>query len=219
MSGRTLILGLLLVTVAACATTGEDQTSSSDASMSDSTPPSTTEPSTTCAARPTSMPRDVSTTWAPPSTTAPTSASTTRSDTRFCTEIGCNSALRIELSEVDITPNATYKLKICVDGVCTAETITIDIPIPGTNQITRGESPRQPGTVAGQILVWAEEDYAQYFLPDREYGESATVVFTLTDDDGSLLAQSEGVTAIPMSRSQPNGPGCPPICFHGRMTV
>lgn len=219
MSTRTLTLALLLVAVAACATAGEDQTSTSEIQTGDSTPPSTSETATTRDVSSISTTPDASTTSTSPNTASPTSPSTRTDDTSFCTEIGCNSALTIELSEVDITPKAIYEVEVCVDGDCTAETITIDIPIPGTNQITHGESPRQPGTVAGQILVWAEEDHVQYFLPDRVYGESATVTFTLADDEGSVLAQTEGATAVPMERSQPNGPDCPPICFHGQITV
>ncbi|MGB9358416.1 MAG: hypothetical protein WCC01_07655 [Acidimicrobiia bacterium] len=140
-------------------------------------------------------------------------------DTRFCNEEGCDSVLTIELSEVDITPNATYDVEICLNGDCATEPITIDVPHPGTGQIDRGESERSPGTLAGWILMWVEGDYIEYHLPEGEYGESALVAFTLMDAKGSVLAQTGEATEVPLERLQPNGPECPPVCFVGRIAV
>jgi hypothetical protein len=69
------------------------------------------------------------------------------------------------------------------------------------------------------MLMEAEGDYIDYYLPEDDYGESATVTFTLEDASGSVLTQTEGATEVPLERSQPNGPGCPPVCFFGRMSV
>lgn len=69
------------------------------------------------------------------------------------------------------------------------------------------------------MLVWAEEDRIDYFLPDKGYGGSAIVTFTLVEEaNGSVLAPTEG-PRVPLEPGQPNGPGCPPVCFIGRMTV
>jgi hypothetical protein len=133
--------------------------------------------------------------------------------------VGCDSILTVELSEVDITPDATYDVEICVDGACAAETITIDVRHPGTGEIDRGESRRTPGTLAGWMLVWVDGDYIEYHLSEGDHGSSASVTFTLAASDGTVLAKTNETTDVPLERDQPNGPDCPPVCFSGRMTV
>lgn len=195
-----LVLVSLLLLLTACDGTAEDTATSSEPRFTTSSAPTVTTnaPSTT-------------------STTAPPWAGT--DDTRMCTAVGCDSILTIELSEVDITPEATYDVEICVKGDCTTETITIDVPYPGTGEIDRGETEKKSGTLAGRMLVWADGDYIEYHLPEGDYSSSAFVTFTLTDADGSVLAQTDDTTEVSLERSQPNGPDCPPICFSARMTV
>lgn len=149
------------------------------------------------------------------STTAPDTPAT--SDPRFCTEIGCDSYLEIELTEVDITPEATYDVEICVNDICAMEIVTIDVRHPGTGEIEHGASPRTQR--AGYMIVWAEDDHIDYYLPEADYDSSASVTFTLTNSNGDVLARTDGPVDVPLERSQPNGPGCPPVCFFGRMTV
>lgn len=185
----------VLSLLAACTGLAKDTTTSSQSSSATSSVPSVGTSSTTA-----------------PGTTA-------TSDARMCTAIGCDSTLTIDLTEVDITQEATYDVEICVDGACSAETITIDVRHPGTGDIDRGESHRPSGTLAGWMLVWAEGNYIDYHLPEGEYGFSASVIFTLTASDGTVLAQTDEATEVPLERSQPNGPGCAPVCFSGRMTV
>lgn len=130
-------------------------------------------------------------------------------DVRACTEIGCRSLLTVELPEADLVVEATYGVEICVDGDCTGTNITIDA---GND---RGEA------VLGEadgVALRADEDLVEYQLPDEGYGETAKVSFTLTDADGEVLAETQG-EEVPLERSQPNGPGCPPVCFTGRLTV
>lgn len=165
----------------------------------------------------TSVPRTSTSTPAVTSSTEPNTTSTT--EPRFCTEIGCDSLLTIELTEVDITPEAIYDVEICVDDVCATETVTIDQRHPGTGEIQRGESPRAQGTLDRYMIIWAEDDHIDYYLPEADYDSSASVTFTITNSDGDVLARTDGPADVPLERSQPNGPGCPPVCFFGRMTV
>lgn len=165
----------------------------------------------------TSVPRTSTTTSTVTTSAKPNTTSTT--EPRFCTEIGCDSLLRIELTEVDITPEATYDVEICVDAVCATETVTIDQRHPGTGDVQRGASPRAQGTLDGYMIIWAEDDHIDYYLPEADYVSSASVTFTLTNSDGDVLARTDGPADVPLERSQPNGPGCPPVCFFGRMTV
>lgn len=136
----------------------------------------------------------------------------------MCTDAGCDSILTIEFTEVDIEPEETYTIDICVDDECVSETITIDVPHPGTGEIIRGETEGHRGTPEGRMLVWADDDRIDFFLPDQEYGETAQVSFSLTTSDGDVLAEVDSED-VPLQRSQPNGPGCPPICFSGRLTI
>jgi hypothetical protein len=153
-----------------------------------------------------------------PSTSAVTASPSTATETTMCTAAGCDSTLTIDLSQLDITPGATYEVEICVDGICTAATTTIDVRHPAIGDIERGETEREPGILAGWMLIWAD-DHIDYYLPEADYGSAASVTFTLTAPDGPVLAQTAEPTDVPLERSQPNGPECPPVCFHGRMTV
>jgi len=194
-----LVVGLLVLTVAGCTVSSHEQASSSSvASAVVSTAPEGTTSSTPPASTTSTSPPDI---------------------TRFCTEVGCDSQLTIELSKVDITPEATYGIEICIDGDCATATITIDVADPETGRIILGRSGPSPGPRSGQILMWVERDSIEYFLPEREYGASASVAFVLRDADGSVLAETEEGTEVPLERSQPNGPECPPICFFGWLTV
>lgn len=136
----------------------------------------------------------------------------------MCTAIGCDSLLTIELSDVDIQPEQTYEIELCIDDGCRTETITIDVRHAGTGEIDRGESAQGPGSVEGWMTVWADGDYIDYYLPERAYERSAQVSFTLTDASGEVLSEVES-TEVPLERSQPNGPDCLPICFQGRLII
>jgi len=197
---KTLTIGAVLIVLAACTGTTADTTSSSQ-------PLSAT--SSALVISPTTL--------AVTGTTAPDTTAT--SDPRFCTEVGCDSYLEIELAEVDIIPEATYDVEICVNDICATEIVTIDVRHPGTGEIEHGASPRTRGSLDGYMVVWAEDDHIDYYLPEADYDSSASVTFTLTNSDGDVLARTDGPADVPLERSQPNGPGCPPVCFFGRMTL
>jgi hypothetical protein len=55
------------------------------------------------------------------------------------------------------------------------------VPHPESGDIVRGDSGDPVGTPADRMLVWVEGDFIEYYLPEREYGRSATVAFTLRD--------------------------------------
>lgn len=193
---------MLLLVVSACSTADTSQgevTTSTSLTVDSSAPgPSTTPTSPTTTVAPVAQP----------------------DDTRMCTAIGCMSALTIELTSADIQPEATYGIDVCVDDTCLKETVTIDMAHPGTGDITHGQTydlddgrlPQEP-----YLLVWTSGEI-YFHLGEGEFGVTADVSFTLTDDTGAeLVAVDSG--GVPIERSQPNGPDCPPICFFGRMTV
>lgn len=198
---RNLVPLVLSLLISACTGSAADTTSTSQ-------PPPTTS----------GMPPSTSTNVSAATTT--TQADTTgTSEPRFCTEIGCDSVLEVELADVDIAPGATYDVESCVGKVCAAETVTINLRHPGTGEIERGEGPRPQGTLDGYMVVWAEEDRMDYYLPEADYNTSASVTVRVMNSDGDVLADTDGPADVPLERSQPNGPGCPPVCFFGRMTV
>lgn len=125
---------------------------------------------------------------------------------RACTEIGCRSLLTVELTDTDVIGDATYGVEVCVDDECTSSTVDM--------HNDRGEAVM--GDVDGVVLR-ADENLVEYRLPGDGYGETAEVSFTLTDAEGNVLV--EAADEIPLDRAQPNGPGCPPVCFTGRLTA
>jgi hypothetical protein len=197
---KTFIPLVMSLVLGACTGSAADTTSSSQPLATTSSVP---RPSTTISTAMTST---------GPNTTA-------TNEPRFCTAIGCDSLLTIDLTEVDITPEAKYDVEICLNEVCATETVTIDLRHPGTGEIERGESPRTQGTLDGYMIIWAEDDHIDYYLPEADYDSSASIKFTLTNSNGDVLARTDGPADVPLERSQPNGPGCPPVCFFGRMTV
>ena len=128
-----------------------------------------------------------------------------------CTQIGCESVLRIEFTDVEFQPEATYHLDICIDDDCVSEPVTIDVPHPGTGEIDLGRAGD------GQILVWANSNDIDFRLREDEYPESVEVSVTVTNAGGSVLAHS--VSDVQVSRFQPNGPLCGSTCFNAQVTV
>lgn len=214
MSRRVkIIAGTLLLAVSACTTANSDGAPTSDLGTDDF---ATAETATTSTGQLAPSSTAMTSTTLTTSTGAPQQVET--EPTIICDEVSCNSALTIELDEVDIEPNDTYHLEICVDGDCTAATITVDIVNPGTQQVSHGATERRPGTLERHIVMWADDDRIDYVLPEKEYGQSVAVAFTLEDADRLTLVETGEATDVPVERSQPSGPGCP-VCFFGRLTV
>lgn len=126
-----------------------------------------------------------------------------------CTAAGCESILRIELSSVDVRPEASYLIDICVDNECVSEPVTVDDPHPGTGEIVRG--------VAGAVRVWVDGDYIELYLPDREYEQTVGVSVTVADAGGAVLVSFVS-DQVQMTRMEPNGPRCEPVCFNAQVS-
>lgn len=134
-----------------------------------------------------------------------------------CTEIGCLSAITIELGAVDIQPGAAYDLEFCVDGDCRYETV-----VAGSGNLGETEVEAENGgtgeTTRAKPHVDPETDTVTYQLPEGEYPETIHVYFAVADAGGETLAQAENVE-VHLDKNQPNGPDCPPVCFHGHLKV
>lgn len=157
-----------------------------------------------------------------------------------CDAAGCDSAIAINLTGADIQSAETYRVELCVGDVCLDETISIDIPHPGpvelgpgevdpdaagagnsgygSGELIRGESSVDIGGAEARILLWAEEDRLDFYLPPRDYADSEELTLILRDSSGSVLADIESA-AVPLERWEPNGRWCPPVCFWGEFTI
>ena len=100
-----------------------------------------------------------------------------------CTEIGCASGVHIQL---DRLPSEARSARVCVDGRC------------GRKQ------PLSPGSGGG---------FVEARLPKgkRRARASVGVRIVVLDREGRVLARSR--TRGRVRRTQPNGGGCPPVCF------
>jgi hypothetical protein len=111
-----------------------------------------------------------------------------------CTLIGCESQLEFELS-ADLERGAAYDIEACVDGDCTSE--TVEIPDSGF-------------VIGGAFTLDADRDTVTVRLIGDDYSGSHTVSLSIAGE--GLAAEVEAETEF--ERSQPNGPGCEPICWH-----
>ena len=118
-----------------------------------------------------------------------------------CTLIGCESQVVFELGDItDIRSGATYEVEACVDGTC--ESTSVEVP------------PAQGGAMGagmnGSLLVDPQQDLVSVRLGPGDYSGLHTVSLTLVAPNGQLI-EIESDTEF--ERSQPNGPGCEPICW------
>jgi len=58
----------------------------------------------------------------------------------MCTEIGCSSGVTVELSEVDLLDGHVFEVRLCLDGACTTETITVGEPAEVGVSTAEGEA-------------------------------------------------------------------------------
>lgn len=142
-------------------------------------------------------------TTVPPSTAPPA----------VCTEIGCNSGLRVELADADLTADSTYSIDICIGEEC----VQVEVGPGHTGEITSGADPST--LEGGSIFLDAEADRVELMLGFVEFDPIETVSFSITDVATGEVMASTGGEDVPFERSQPNGPGCPPVCFFGRLSL
>jgi hypothetical protein len=113
---------------------------------------------------------------------------------RACTEIGCNDGVTFALSPGAIQPAGRVVAKACVGGRCTTHRFDPD-------------AFAQPGGV--RIDAW---------LPPEtlDAGRSHTASLTIRAGQDTIV---ELERTVELERSQPNGPGCPPICHNATVRV
>jgi hypothetical protein len=111
-----------------------------------------------------------------------------------CTLIGCDSLVVFEIP-ADLEASRTYDVEVCIDQRC--ESAAVEVP------------PRGVGLV-GSFMVDAATDVLTMSLPEGDYSGVHAVSLTL---NGADLEPVQIEVETEFERGQPNGPGCPPICW------
>lgn len=133
---------------------------------------------------------------------------------RPCTEIGCANGLTLTLEPNASWPSGRYEFEFTVDG--RGATCTGELPLPAC------DSGRALSCVGAPVRI-GESGCA---MPPSTHGFSditlndspAQVSIVIRHDGRELLRESLSPV---YRRSQPNGPGCPPVCegAHGVLRI
>ena len=121
------------------------------------------------------------------------------SSPRMCTLIGCDSAVIFHVP-VDLEVDIAYDVEACVDDVCEREVLRV--PLPDDGPFT--------GTTQGSISLFIDTDTITYTLGDRELPGDHHARLTVWRDGDPIV---EDVRDVEFARTQPNGPGCEPVCW------
>lgn len=124
-----------------------------------------------------------------------------------CTLIGCESQVAFEIGDAtDIVSGATYEVEACIDGQC--ESATVVVPPAQGAAIGAG--------VSGSLVLDPQQDIVTVRLIGGDYSGMHTLSLTLTGPDGQ---RTEIESDTEFERSQPNGPGCEPVCWQATVRV
>ena len=112
-----------------------------------------------------------------------------------CTLIGCESQVIIEI-DYDLRPGREYSVEACVGGECERALIRV---------------PRGNGVATiGNLVVSPVDDVVTLLLHGDDYsGSHAVSLLVESSVQGSILVEEE----VEFERTQPNGPGCEPVCW------
>jgi len=124
-----------------------------------------------------------------------------------CTEIGCNDGYQIEVTPHDAWPAGDYRYTLELDG----RTVTCSGSLPlqpcGTPSMTcddEGVSITESGCALGP----AQHAFGGVSIPELP----AKVHLRIEHDGAALVDQA---LTVEYRSSQPNGPGCGPVCCQG----
>jgi hypothetical protein len=122
-----------------------------------------------------------------------------------CTLIGCESQVVFEIG-TDIVSGTTYEVEACIDGLC--ESATVAVPPAQGQAMGAG--------VSGSLTLDPQQDLVTFRLSGDDYSGMHAVSLTLAGPDGQL---TEMAAETEFERSQPNGPGCEPVCWQALVRI
>lgn len=125
---------------------------------------------------------------------------------QVCTAIGCVSGVTVSVAGVGLgSDGGRVVAELCFDGSC-ERTRYIQQP----NGASRGSNPDL------DIIVQRDRVDVMLLLPEGDYDEQQVhdVSLTLRVAGGDPIRVQRQVN---LERSQPNGPGCAPVCWSARI--
>ncbi len=125
---------------------------------------------------------------------------------RSCTLIGCGSAVGFNL-DVDLVAEVAYEVTACVDDLC--DEGILEVPPPADGPFT--------GASDGALAIATDTDSIFYSLGDLDASGRHRVSITVRSESGEVNAEFDGEAEF--ERTQPNGPGCEPVCWLAAVRV
>ncbi|MGH2401859.1 MAG: hypothetical protein ACRDE6_04045 [Candidatus Limnocylindria bacterium] len=125
---------------------------------------------------------------------------------RICTQVGCESGVHFKL-DVDLVAEVAYEVSACVDDIC--DEGILEVPPPADGPFT--------GTSDGALTIATDTDSISYSLGDLDASGRHRVSITVRSESGDVIAEFDGEAEF--ERTQPNGPGCEPVCWLAEIAV
>lgn len=121
-------------------------------------------------------------------------------DTQSCTEIGCSPEVVLAISQVEAIKRAV-QISFCVDSDCRSAVAQPE----GSGYVVEGDAPLSISAGGGAPLQ-VSFPLGEAVDPDVPHRVRATVTV-----GGRVVASVD--EDVELERFEPNGPGCPPVCW------
>jgi hypothetical protein len=129
-----------------------------------------------------------------------------------CRLIGCSNSLEVDLPGARDRFAGAYPIAIeaCHDGSCSTWTLSDGMSACEPRSTPFGNCWWTTGTTGALVLDLSFDD------PQHTDGGAVHAEVTVRDSLGQIIFEGIGDASLSTAR-QPNGPGCPPICYSGRV--
>lgn len=124
---------------------------------------------------------------------------------RFCTMIGCENGVTFRV-DVDLLPEVAYDVEACFDGRC--ERQVLRVPPPTDGPFT--------GASAGNLSIDTLADTIRLRIGEGSFEGSHEVRIVILEAGEPLV---EATVTAELTATQPNGPGCEPVCWGAEVRV